>query len=137
MSSTSRRFVLMFLVAFALCLGAGSTALAGEGHGDGHGDGDGGRSAVTVQHGFGCTIGIPENQLLTTTDSLYVAGPNGLAFESCYFHGSNQTPPAISGPASFPFACNVRGTPATYTSLMLLSNGDVILTCAVTPTRRG
>lgn len=86
-----------------------------------------------MQRGFVCTIGIPENQTLTTTDSLYVTGPGGAALEYCYFHGSNLTPPAVSGPATFPFSCNVRGTPATYQSLRLLSNGDVIITCAVAP----
>lgn len=88
---------------------------------------------TTVMHGYTCTIGLPtpDNQgvFFTTTQSVTVVTDNGAAVTHCTFRDTGYTPPT----SPFPFNCNVQGTPADVTELHMTQNGNVVLTCVVTP----
>jgi hypothetical protein len=90
-------------------------------------------TAADVAHGFPCVIGLPtpDNQgvYLTTTKSVQVQTDNGAAVVHCTFTQTGYTPPD----SSFPFNCNVAGTPADVQELHIAPNGTVEITCVVKP----
>jgi len=88
---------------------------------------------ATVNQGFECVIGLPtpddQGVTLTTTKSILVITKSGAAVNHCTFTDTGYSPPD----SSFPFYCNVQGTPADVTELHISQNGVVTITCVVTP----